>query len=222
MAHSDMRAGLCLVLEVASGAEARARIEAALQACQAATIVVAPAPGQALDAATVLPLIAAAQAKGIAALIEDDAQLARTAKADGVHLAWSKDIAARYAQAREILGTRALVGADAGRSRHDAMTLGEAGADYIAFGIPPHVDDRNTAGTRRLDLVAWWAEIFEIPVVAVDVATADEAQILAAAGVDFIAVRLAASRTAAEIAKHLASIAAAIRDQSNVDRRDAS
>ena len=109
------------------------------------------------------------RAKDIAALIEGDAQLARTLRADGVHLPWSKDTAARYGEAREMLGTRYIVGIDVGRSRHDAMTLAEEGADYIGFGIPPHVEDRSAAAARRLELVSWWSEIFEVPCVAFDV-----------------------------------------------------
>ena len=69
------------------------------------------------------------------------------------------------------------------------MTLAEDGADYIAFGIPPHVEDRAAAAARRLELVAWWGEIFEIPCVAFDVDTTDEAIALAGAGADFVAVR---------------------------------
>ncbi len=89
-----------------------------------------------------------------------------------------------------MLGTRYIVGVDVGRSRHDAMTLAEAGADYIAFGIPPHVEDRAASAARRLELVAWWSEIFEIPCVAFDVDTADDATALAGAGADFVAMRL--------------------------------
>ena len=76
-----------------------------------------------------------------------------------------------------------MIGADAGRSRDDAMALGEAGADYIAFGIPAHVEDRTTAEERQCDLINWWSEIFEIPCVAFDVATAGQASALASNGV---------------------------------------
>ena len=134
------------------------------------------------------PLVELAQAKEIAALIAGDAQLARTLRADGVHLPWSKDVAASYGEAREVLGTRYIVGVDVGRSRHDAMTIAESGADYIGFGIPPHVDDRASATARRLELVSWWSEIFEVPCVAFDVETAEDAMALAAVGADFVAM----------------------------------
>jgi thiamine-phosphate pyrophosphorylase len=145
--------------------------------------------GGSLTPAAARPLVELAQKKDVAALIDGDAQLARTLRADGVHLPWSKDIAARYAEAREILGTRYIVGVDVGRSRHDAMSLAEDGADYVAFGIPPHVEDRASAAERRLELIGWWSEIFEVPCVAFDVEDAEDAAALAAAGADFIAIR---------------------------------
>jgi thiamine-phosphate pyrophosphorylase len=72
------------------------------------------------------------------------------------------------------------------------MLLGEAGAEYVGFGIPSHVEDRAVAAARRLDLVAWWSEIFEPPCVGFDVDSVEDAGALAAAGADFIAVPLGA------------------------------
>src|SRR5262249_47269195 len=92
------------------------------------------------------------------------------------------------AEARDILGTRFIVGVDVGRSRHDAMSIAEEGADYIGFGIPPHVEDRASAAERRAELIFWWSEIFEVPCVAFDVETVEEASVLAAGGADFIAM----------------------------------
>ena len=70
------------------------------------------------------------------------------------------------------------------------MELGEAGADYIAFGIPPDVEDRAVAVERRIELIAWWNEVFELPSVAFDVADAEEARRLAEAGADFVSVTI--------------------------------
>jgi thiamine-phosphate pyrophosphorylase len=174
-----------------------------LDAAGAATMLITPGGEGALTAAAARPLVELAQSKDVAALIEGDAQLARTLRADGVHLPWSNDVVASFTEAREILGTRYIVGVDVGRSRHDAMTLAEEGADYIAFGIPPHVEDRDTAKARRLELIAWWGEIFEIPCVAFDVDNAADAVALAAVGADFIALRRDVELTASD-AKALA------------------
>lgn len=178
-------------------AEMRLLVEV-LDAAGAAALLIAADAGGALTAAAARPLVELAQRKDIAALIEGDAQLARTLRADGVHLPWSKDIEARYGEAREVLGTRFIVGVDVGRSRHDAMTIAERGADYIGFGIPAHVEDRAGAAERRLELVAWWSEIFEVPCVAFDVETVDDAAVLAGAGADFIAMRASVELAPAE------------------------
>jgi thiamine-phosphate pyrophosphorylase len=177
-----------LYLVVAAGI-APEHVAALVDGAGAATLLITRSGEAALTAAAARPLVELAQKKDVAALIEGDAQLARTLRADGVHLPWSKDIAAQYAEAREVLGTRYIVGVDVGRSRHDAMGLAEEGADYIGFGIPSHVEDREASAARRRELISWWSEIFEVPCVAFDVETAEEAQILAGAGADFIAMR---------------------------------
>lgn len=211
MSEPAQPTNLMLVVEAADGASER--LGAALAVAPVASVVIAPpSTGRPFDAGTVKSLVAQAQAKGAAALVAGDARLARTVKADGVHVPVSDDGAASYAEAREIVGGGAIAGLDAGRSRHDAMTAGEEGADYIGFGIPAFVKDRDTAIERRLDLVAWWAEIFEVPAVAFDVASADEARDLAAAGADFVAVTLAAGTTPAAAADLVRTCAAAIRD----------
>jgi len=174
---------------VATAGADLARLAATLEAAQAATLLVMADASTPLTATSARPLVELAQSKDIAALINGDAQLARTLRADGVHVPWSKDVVAQYAEAREVLGNRYIVGVDVGRTRHDAMDLAEAGADYIGFGIPAHVEDRDAAAARRRELVGWWSEIFEVPCVAFDVERADEAIALASVGADFIAMR---------------------------------
>src|SRR5512144_3125954 len=184
---------------VAGAGIAPAAVETLLASAPVAAVLIAP-DGAPLDAAHTKPIVDLVQARGVAALIEADAALARILRADGVHLPWSKDVVGRYGTAREILGGRFIVGADAGRFRDDAMTLGEAGADYVGFGIPGHVEDRQTARERQLELVAWWAEIFEPPCVAFDVETIEDAARLVGAGADFVALR-PPSTMAAELAR---------------------
>lgn len=206
-----------LVLE--AGPTTADRLATALQCVNAASVLITPQAGTVgaggrLDAAEVHPLIQAAQAAGAAALVADNARLARTLRADGVHLGPSETIAADYAEAREIVGGRLIVGVHAGKSRHDAMELGEAGADYIAFGAPQFAKDREGAVARRLDLVSWWAEIFEVPCVAMDVTSPEEARELAAAGADFIGVTVPVAQSSAELREFLVAVSEAIRQGS--------
>jgi thiamine-phosphate pyrophosphorylase len=191
-----------LYVVVAADADPQA-LALVLDAADVATLLITAGTAGPLTAASARALLELAQDRGIAVLIYGDAQLARTLRADGVHVPWSKDVGASYAEAREVLGTRYIVGVDVGRSRHDAMTLAEAGADYIAFGIPPHVEDRAASAARRVELVTWWSEIFEIPCVAFDVDNADDATALAGAGADFVAMHYAPELTPAD-AKALA------------------
>lgn len=199
---------LCLVVETAPGA--RARCQAALNAVPVATVIVTPPPGSTMDREDAAAIIGLGHARNIAVLIEDDVDLAKSLGADGVHLASHEDADASYAAARASLGPNAIVGVDAGHSRHEAMSLGESGADYVAFGKPRQVADQQTAEEHRFDLVEWWAEIFEVPVIALDVETADEATPLAEAGADFIAVRLRGNCTPDEITDVMFRIAEAL------------
>jgi thiamine-phosphate pyrophosphorylase len=194
MVQETSRSQLVLALPARSGdGPLLARIVAAATAiAPIATIVIEPDPELPILPPDLAPAVEQIQALGIATLIARDAALARLVKADGVHLPASKAAPAGYRQAREILDARSIVGVDVGRTRHDAMTLGEEGADYIAFGIPSHVEDRQTARARRRELIAWWAEIFQVPCVAFDVETPQEAHDLAICGADFIAVRVPA------------------------------
>ncbi|MEQ1714258.1 MAG: thiamine phosphate synthase [Hyphomicrobium sp.] len=169
-------------------------------------VLFAPASGTSLDA-RIGPLVEMVQKRAIAALVADDAQLARTLRADGVHIGPCDDPLAAYEEARDILGTRFIVGVDSTASRHDAMSLGEAGADYIAFGLDR--DDGDPA--IRHDLVAWWSEIFEVPCVALaggaDPAIAAN---LADAGADFVAVWLPPDLAPADAVRWLDSQAVAV------------
>ena len=201
---------LCLQFEGSGDLKAGvSRLSLALRHASFSSLILAAPQGGWASVSLVQPLVELAQAQGIATLIEGDADLARAVRADGVHVPWSEDVAAEFARAREGLGTKFIVGADAGRSRHDAMALAEAGADYIGFGIPAFVEDRVTAAERRLDLTAWWSEIFEIPVMALDVETATDVGLLCAVQADFVAVRLASGATDYDIEVQLLAMSSA-------------
>lgn len=81
---------------------------------------------------------------------------------DGVHLT---DGPRNVRATRKALGADAIVGAYCGAMRHDGMSAGEAGADYIAFG--PLGDTPLAPGPRaEHEMFAWWSEMIELPVVA--------------------------------------------------------
>ncbi len=193
---NDNNAGCQLYVILSPGEGARETLAAALKAAPVASVLIRPAVGQALGAGEVKPLVELAQKQNVAVVVQDDAQLARTVRADGVHLTPGKDIAARFDAARDILGRGAIVGIDPGVSRHDAMELAEAGADYIAFGAPATLKDRERGIEKRDELIDWWAEIFQVSCVALDVDSADDAAALARAGADFVGVVLPAADAA--------------------------
>lgn len=81
--------------------------------------------------------------------------------ADGAHAQDPARIEALVERLRDGRST----GAGALRTKHEAMTAGEMGVDYVLFGEP-----RADGSLPSLDLVeeraAWWAEIFQTPCVA--------------------------------------------------------
>src|SRR5215831_11522328 len=93
------------------------------------------------------------QEKGAALLLDDHADLAARAGADGAHVRGSAAIAAALAA----LKPARIVGCGGLRTRHDAMLAGEAGADYVMFG-EPDPNGHRPAFTAIAERVAWWAE----------------------------------------------------------------
>lgn len=204
---------LYAIVEAAPGAPER--LAAALDSAELAAALIVPAAGAELDKAAAEPLVGRAKKAGVATLLLADAQLARTLGADGVHLGTLKDLQAAYRAAREVLGSGSVVGVDAGISRHAGMLLAEAGADYVGFGAPAHLKDREKARARRGELVAWWAEVFQVPCVAFDVETAAEAASLAERGADFVAVTLPSGLSPGAARDAVREMAAAIRGSGN-------
>ncbi len=101
-------------------------------------------------------------AREVALVIADHTLLAERLGLDGVHLS---DAARSVRHARKTLGEDAIIGSFCAGSRHDGMSAGEAGADYVAFGPvqPSALDDGSHA---EMDLFQWWSEVIEVPCVA--------------------------------------------------------
>lgn len=81
---------------------------------------------------------------------------------DGVHLT---DGARSVKKVRKDLGEDAIVGAFCHNSRHDGMTAGELGADYVAFG-PVGISPLGDGRQAEAELFEWWSMMIEVPVVA--------------------------------------------------------
>ena len=118
-------------------------------------------------------------------LINDRADLALTAGADGVHVGQADT---PYAEARQILGQDAIIGVTCHDSRHLAMVAGEEGADYVAFGAFFPTSTKTPSAQAGHDLLTWWQETTELPCVAIGGITTENASTLIKAGADFIAV----------------------------------
>ena len=120
--------------------------------------------GRAADAARVV-----AHARDVAIVIENHALFIERHGLDGIHLT---DGSRAIRALRKELGADAIVGSFCGISRHEGMSAGEAGADYVAFG--PIGDTGLGLGTQApRDLFEWWSEMIEVPVIAEGALTRD-------------------------------------------------
>jgi len=133
-------------------------------------------------ARTLMPIC---HAKDVAFIINDRPDIAQKVGADGVHVG-QDDM--NYKEARDILGPDKIIGVTCKDSKHLAMTAGEQGADYVAFGAFYPTPTKITTSVARPPLLTWWQELFEIPCVAIGGITVDNATELANAGADFLAI----------------------------------
>lgn len=156
-----------------------AHVEAAVKAGDVAAVVLRPSPDGEADSEQMLAVAEAIQTQEAAALLEGtDSSV--PAGFDGAHVPALSALESTL----KALKPDAIVGAGGLSGRHDAMTAGESGADYVLFGpLAPAPGDF----PRTLDLVSWWAELFEVPCVGV-ASSLEEVEALAAAGADFVAL----------------------------------
>ena len=131
------------------------------------------------------PLQAICDEFDVAFIVNDDVALAQRLGADGVHLGQGDE---SLEQARAALGKDVQIGITCHDSRHLAMEAGEGGANYVAFGAFFPTETKETHHKPELDLIRWWAEMMELPCVAIGGITTDNCRPLIDAGADFLAV----------------------------------
>ncbi len=125
------------------------------------------------------------QAREVAFLLNDRADLVVPFGCDGVHVG-QDDMPAR--QARDLIGPDLTLGVTCKGSRDLAMTAGEDGADYVAFGAFYPSTTKEVTKLLDPDILAWWAEMMELPSCAIGGITAENCGPLVTAGTDFLAV----------------------------------
>lgn len=158
----------------------------------------------ALDQVQCSSIIKLVQAFDTAVIVANDAATATALGADGCHLDNVNGLDDVYANTRKYLGTGAILGAMPGTSRHASMSLAEAGADYVGYVVGDEDDDIGLA------MVAWWAEIFESPVVAFTDGNFGACERAIAAGPpDFLAIPLLVNQST----QHLSNIARLIKER---------
>ena len=101
-------------------------------------------------------------ARDIPLVIEEHVLMVARLGLDGVHLT---DAARSLRKVRKDLGDDAIIGTFCGASRHDGMTAGELGADYVSFG-PIGATALGDGRQAERELFEWWSEMIEVPVIA--------------------------------------------------------
>lgn len=190
MAETEIPTQLYLISPLEVGGDFPQRLERALAAGEGA-VTAFQFRVKGLDqheaARLAEPLQVICAAHDVAFIVNDSVALAKRLNADGVHLGQDDG---SPKEAREELGREAQIGVTCHASRHLAMEAGEAGADYVAFGafFDSSTKDKGDAERPTVDLIEWWAQVFEIPCVAIGGITPENCAPLVAAGADFLAV----------------------------------
>lgn len=134
---------------------------------------------------TALKLLALCQQYHGRLIINDDLELAHAINAHGVHLGQED---APLAQARELLGTQAIIGATCHNSLALAQQAVADGASYVAFGRFYSSKTKPGAPSCSLALLKEARQSLEVPIAAIGGITLSNAPALIAAGADLIAV----------------------------------
>jgi len=169
--------------EVDDPAQLASELPALLAAADVAAVLLRLKPvDQRAMISRVKALAPVIQNAGAALLLDGHVELVARAGADGAHLS----SLAALEDALPSLKPDRIAGVGGLATRHDSMTAGESGADYVLFGEPDAGGERPSmeAIAERLQ---WWDELFEPPCVGF-ATTREEAAEFARAGADFVLV----------------------------------
>lgn len=122
------------------------------------------------------------QQAGSALLLDGHVELVARGGADGAHLAGITGLEEALPSLKpdRIAGVGGLI------TRHDSMTAGERGADYVLFG-EKDAEGKRPAPQAIAERLSWWAELFEPPCVGY-AASREEVSEFVLAGADFVLV----------------------------------
>ena len=135
--------------------------------------------------AAVQALMPAAHKHDVAFLLNDRPDLALELGCDGVHIG-PEDMPCK--DARALMGPNATIGVTCKNSRHRAMELSEAGANYVAFGAVFPTTTKADTTPCEPEIISVWSETTNVPCVAIGGITVDNCHLLVEAGADFLAV----------------------------------
>jgi thiamine-phosphate pyrophosphorylase len=177
---------LVLVLQANAEPETQAaNLALALSGGDVASVIIVQ---DALDEAAFMHaaeiLVPVAQAAGAAAIIAGDTRAIGRSGADGIHLTAEPR---HVADAIKKSGGKSIVGANAGKTRDQALDVGEERPDYIFIGKLDG-DTHEDPHPRNLEMGQWWAEIIEIPAIIMAGNIVKSVAAAAATGVEFIAL----------------------------------
>lgn len=121
---------------------------------------------------------------GVPLIINDDAELAKTVAADGVHL--GRDDGSVEA-ARALLGPDAIIGVSCYDDLNRAIEAEQAGANYVAFGRFFPSKTKPDARQAAIAILREAKARLNIPIVAIGGITPENGADLIAAGADLLA-----------------------------------
>jgi thiamine-phosphate pyrophosphorylase len=186
---ADTASRLYLITPVLEDASFATRLSEACATKAVAAVLLRLAPA---DERTLINQVKAlapiAQEHGAAVIVTTEAKadlaaIAARGGADGVHLTGDP---ALLREMRDRLKSERAIGVGGIRTKDDAMSFGEAGADYLLFG-EPRPDGSLPSLESVVERASWWAEIFETPCAAY-APSLEAVEPLAATNAEFVAL----------------------------------